>query len=345
MKSRTAQLITGLVAVAIAATTASLLTGPAPAGPPAPRPSEGRQRPAEVAFTPYVDASHSTAYDMAGTARGTGADGFTLGFVTARGSCAPTWDGRDGIAHQDLTARITALRATGRDVRISFGGADGTELAGACDDVGELTSAYADVIDRYRLTRVDFDVEGDDLTDVDANTRRARAVAGLQREARREGRTLSVSFTLPVMPSGLTAEASALLADARRQGVRVDAVNIMAMDYGEAYTGGMGGYAIQAATAAHGQLKELLGLSGTAAWRSLVVTPMIGVNDIEGEVFTVRDATVLAAFARDKGLGGLSMWSVNRDHPCEDGTKGAVLTLCSGVDQTSLAFARALARA
>ncbi|MEU1616087.1 chitinase [Streptomyces sp. NPDC005722] len=345
MKSRTAQLITGLVAVAVAATTASLLTGREPAGAPAPRAHQGREPAAEVAFTPYVDASRSTAYDLAGAARRTEADGFTLGFVTAGEGCAATWDGRDGIAHDDLADRIAALRATGRDVRVSFGGADGTELAGACDDVTRLGAVYAEVIARYRLTGVDFDVEGDDLADTAANTRRARAVARLQAQARREGRTLSVSFTLPVMPSGLTAEASALLADARRQGVRVDGVNIMAMDYGEAYTGDMGRYAIQAATAAQRQLKTLLGRQEAAAWRTLTVTPMIGVNDIEGEVFTLRDAARLAAFARDKGLGGLSMWSADRDRPCEDGTMETAPTRCSGVDQPSLAFARALADA
>ncbi|MFF3945492.1 chitinase [Streptomyces sp. NPDC001902] len=345
MKSRTAQLITGLVAVAVAATTASLLTGTEPAGSPARHAPGGREPVAEVAFTPYVDASRSTAYDMADVARRTGADGFTLGFVTARGGCAPTWDGRDGIAHGDLADRIAALRAADLDVRVSFGGADGTELAGACEDVDELASVYADVIGRYRLTGVDFDVEGDDLADTAAGTRRARAVARLQQEAEREGRTLSVSFTLPVMPSGLTAEASALLADARRQGVRVDAVNIMAMDYGETYTGDMGRYAVQAATAAHRQLKALLGLPDAAAWRTLSVTPMIGVNDIPGEVFTLRDAATLAAFARDKRLGGLSMWSADRDRPCEDDTKETAPARCSGVDQPSLAFARALADA
>ncbi|MFJ9914099.1 chitinase [Actinacidiphila glaucinigra] len=345
MKSRAAQLITGLVAVAVGATTASLLTGREPAGAPAARAPQGREPVAEVPFTPYVDASRSTAYDMAGAARSTGADGFTLGFVTARGGCAPTWDGREGIAHGDLADRIAALRATGRDVRVSFGGADGTELAGACPDVDGLGSAYAEVIGRYRLTGVDFDVEGDDLADTAASTRRARAVARLQREAEREGRTLSVSFTLPAMPSGLTAEASALLADARRQGVRVDSVNIMAMDYGESYTGDMGRYAIQAATSTHRQLKALLGLPDAAAWRTLTVTPMIGVNDIEGEVFTLGDAAQLAAFARDKGLGGLSMWSADRDRACEDDPGSTAPTQCSGVGQPSLAFARALAEA
>ncbi|MFE0628049.1 chitinase [Streptomyces sp. NPDC058864] len=345
MMSRTAQMITGLVTVAVAATAASLLVGREPAGSPAPRTPEGREPVAEVAFTPYVDASRSTAYDLAGAARRTGADGFTLGFVTAGDGCAPTWDGRDGIAHGGLAGRISALRAAGGDVRVSFGGADGTELAGACEDVDGLVSVYGDVIGRYRLTGVDFDVEGDDLADTAANTRRARAVARLQRNAEREGRRLSVSFTLPVMPSGLTPEASALLADARRQGVRVDAVNIMAMDYGESYTGDMGRYAIQAATAAHRQLKTLLGLPDTAAWRTLTVTPMIGVNDIEGEVFTLRDAAQLAAFARDKGLGGLSMWSADRDRACEGDTMETAPTRCSGIDQPSLAFARALADA
>ena len=43
---------------------------------------------------------------------------------------------------------------------MSFGGAAGTEVAAKCSSAASLKAAYKTVIDRYNLTRVDFDIEG-----------------------------------------------------------------------------------------------------------------------------------------------------------------------------------------
>ncbi len=147
---------------------------------------------------------------------------------------------------------------------------------------------------------MDFDVEGGALPNTAANTRRAQAIAALQKSHP----DLDVSFTLPVMPEGLTQDGVNLLADAKANGVRVDAVNIMAMDYGPAYSDDMGTYAEQAATATQAQLKDVLGLGEEEAWKAVAVTPMIGVNDVVTEIFTVEDATQLVEFAKAKGLAG-----------------------------------------
>jgi chitinase len=266
-----------------------------------------------VSFAPYVAVSASGNYDMAATTEATAAHRFILGFVVSDGGCAAKWDGTESLGNTSLDKRVSALRAAGGDVSVSFGGQDGSELALACDSSTELAAVYAAVIDRYNLAEADFDIEGGALTDTVSNTRRAKAIAQLQKEATAEGRTPAVSFTLPAMPDGLTGDAVAFLKNAEANGVDISAVNIMAMDDGESYTGDMGDYAIQAATATHAQLKSILGLSDAAAWKALGVTPMIGVNDIATEVFTVSDAGQLAAFAADKGIGRLSMWSAGRD--------------------------------
>lgn len=44
---------------------------------------------------------------------------------------------------------------------------------------------------------------------------------------------LTLSYTLPVLPAGLTADGVALLVNARARGVRLDVLNIMTMDYGD----------------------------------------------------------------------------------------------------------------
>ncbi|MFH9615115.1 cellulose binding domain-containing protein [Streptomyces pratensis] len=288
-------------------------------------------------FAPYVDTSLYPAYDLLDTAAKTGVKEFTLAFITSGGSCAPLWGGVTGLADDKVAAQITALRAGGGDVRVSFGGAAGAELALHCSSVAELATAYGKVIDTYGLTKVDFDIEGGALPDTAANSRRAQAIAQLQKS--HPG--LDVSFTLPVMPEGLTQPGVDLIADAKKNGVAIGAVNIMAMDYGASYSGDMGDYATQAATATQAQIKGVLGLSDAAAWKAVAVTPMIGVNDVVTEIFTVEDATQLVEFAQEKGIGRLAMWSGTRDAQCAGGAKPAADATCSSILQEPLAFTKA----
>ncbi|GLV85640.1 sugar hydrolase [Streptomyces lavendulae subsp. lavendulae] len=298
---------------------------------PAPAPGAGAR------FAPYVDTSLYPAYDLLDTVARTGVKEFHLAFVTSGGGCSPLWGGVTDLASDKVAAQIGALRAKGGDVRVSFGGAAGRELALNCASTDDLAAAYGKVIDQYRLTKVDFDIEGAALPDTAANTRRAQAIARLQKS--HPG--LDVAFTLPVMPEGLTQPGVALLADAKKNGVRIDAVNIMAMDYGPAYGGDMGQYAIQAATATQAQLKGVLGLSDQAAWKAVAVTPMIGVNDVATEVFSVPDATQLVEFAASKGIGRLAMWSAARDKQCAAGAVDHADATCSSVVQQPLAFTKA----
>ncbi|MFH8931884.1 cellulose binding domain-containing protein [Streptomyces pristinaespiralis] len=304
---------------------------------PAPTPT-GTPKPGEAArYAPYIDTSLYPAYDMLDTAAKTGVKEFNLAFITSGGGCAPLWGGVTDLANDKVASQIGALRAKGGDVRVSFGGAAGHELALNCSSADDLAKAYGKVIDTYKLTKVDFDVEGAALPDTAANSRRSQAIAQLQKS--HPG--LNVSFTLPVMPEGLTQPGVDLVADAKKNGVRVDAVNIMAMDYGPAYSGDMGEYAIQAATATQAQIKGVLGLSDAAAWQAVAVTPMIGVNDVVTEIFKVDDATQLVKFAESKNLGWLSMWSSTRDKQCAGGEKPAADATCSSILQEPLAFTKA----
>ncbi|WP_432097602.1 cellulose binding domain-containing protein [Streptomyces sp. bgisy100] len=318
--------------------------GPTRTATPAPSPSRtsrpGSGTPSAAAFAPYADTSLFPAHDLLGTVRKTGVKEHTLAFVTSGGGCTPKWGGVTDLTGNPVAAQIGDLRAAGGDVRVSFGGATGTELGVACSSPAELAAAYGKVVDAFGLTKVDFDIEGGALPDRAASTRRARAIAELQRE--HPG--LDVSFTLPVLPSGLTQDGVDLVADARRNGVAVSTVNIMAMDYGPAFTGDMGQYAIDAATATQAQLRSVLGRSEAKAWRTVAVTPMIGVNDVPGEVFTEEDAAQLVRFAEDRKLGGLSMWSSTRDKPCPGGPKNTADATCSSLTQDEFAFTRALNR-
>ncbi|MFJ2608831.1 MULTISPECIES: chitinase [unclassified Streptomyces] len=289
-----------------------------------------------TSYAPYVSATDAADTDSAGSPTT-----YNLAFVISDGSsCTPKWNGAEAIADSAVTSRITKLKSGGAGVRVSFGGASGTELASTCDSASALAAAYGKALDAAGSSQADFDIEGDQLTDTDSITLRSKAIALLQ-----EDRTdLKVTFTLPVMPTGLDSDSLALLASANKYDVQVSNVNIMTMNYAESFSGDMGSYAITAAKAAHTQLKKVFGLSDEGAWRGMALTSMIGVNDVDGETFTLSDAAEVRTFAEEKEVGWISMWSTFRDVPCESGesSQDNAATNCSGVSQTSGAFAEAL---
>ena len=309
-----------------------------PTASPSPTGSSG-----SAAFAPYVDTSLYPPFNLVTTAQQTGVKQFNLAFVVSGGGgCTPEWGGVTAIGSDPVASQIGALRAIGGDVRISFGGANGSELATTCTSAAQLAAAYQQVISAYSVNKVDFDVEGAAVANTAANTRRDQALAMLQ--AQDPG--LQVSFTLPVLPSGLTSDGVSLLDGAAQAGVKISAVNVMAMDYGDGAapnpSGNMGTYAIDAATATDAQVASALGISTTAAWSKIAVTPMIGVNDTSDEIFTLANAQQLAAFAASKHLAWLSMWSAARDTQCPGGAQSYASPTCSSITQAPGAFAAAL---
>lgn len=288
-----------------------------------------------TSYAPYVSANTASDNDSAGSPTT-----YNLAFVIADGSdCTPTWNDSAAIGDATVKSRISALTDSGAKVRVSFGGASGKELAQTCSSAAKLAAAYGKALDAAGSSLADFDIEGSVLTDSDSVDLRSEAIALLQKE-----RTdLSVSFTLPVMPSGLDDDSVALLESANNSGVQVSTVNLMTMNYGESYSGDMGDYAITAAKATHTQLMDVFGTSDATAWGAMALTSMIGVNDVDGETFSLSDAAQVRSFAESKGVAWVSMWSAARDQECESGSSGDddAATDCSGVSQDSGAFGEA----
>lgn len=288
-----------------------------------------------TSYAPYVNATDSSDLDDAGSAAA-----YNLAFVIADGSdCTPKWNGTDAIGDSTVKSRISQLKEDGATVRVSFGGASGSELAETCDSASALAEAYGDALDAADSTQADFDVEGDALTDSDSVDLRSEAIALLQEERS----DLTVSFTLPVMPSGLDDDSIALLESANDNAVQVSTINLMTMNYGETYDDDMGDYAITAAKAAHTQLMDVFGTEDSVAWQGMALTSMIGTNDVSGETFTLSDAAQVRTFAEEKEIAWVSMWSTFRDQECESGNSSEddALTNCSGVTQEAGAFAEA----
>ncbi|MER5469592.1 chitinase [Streptomyces sp. NPDC002685] len=304
-------------------------------------PSPSSTESSATSYAPYVSATTAADTDATGSPTT-----YNLAFVIADGSdCTPAWNGTDAIGDAAVKSRISALKKSGAGVRVSFGGASGKELASTCDSASELAAAYGAALDAAGSTQADFDVEGEQLTDSGSVALRSEAIALLQQERA----DLTVTFTLPVMPSGLDDDGLALLESANDHSVKVSTVNIMTMNYGSSYADDMGDYAITSAEAAHEQLKDVFGLSGTSAWQGLALTSMIGVNDVDNETFGLSDAAQVRAFAEKKGVAWVSMWSTFRDQQCGDDDSASddaateAATDCSGVTQSSGAFAKAFA--
>ncbi len=252
---------------------------------------------------PYLELSSGTAGDMAADMRATGLKDYTLAFLIPKSGCTPQWEAGNS-ALGAFTSQVGTLKAAGGDVIISFGGAEGGELAQTCTSVPALTAAYASVVNTYGITRLDFDIEGDTLGDTAANTRRNQALAALQ--AQNPG--VEVDYTLAVDPSGLESDTLNLLKDAKSKGVKVNLVNIMTMDFGDGENALNDSLSAAKATAA--QLATLYGISTAQAYGRMGLTPIAGKND-DDENFTQANATTLESFAATNGVQELSFWEVD----------------------------------
>ena len=304
-------------------------------GPPPPPPS------AKV-FAPYIDLGLTASWQLLNIQQQSGIKVFTLGFVVGNGGCTPTWGGVGATVANDtlpngttILSLVQGVRAAGGDVIISFGGASGTELALGCTTVASLQAAYQSVLNKYRVNsstpvRLDFDIEGGAILDQASINRRNQALVGLKNA----NPGLVISYTLPVLPTGLVASGVNMLNSIKASGLNVNVVNIMAMDYGSANDNGgqMGLSATQAASNTHNQVVAA-GLTATIG-----VTPMIGINDVNTEIFQLSDAQMLLNFANANSyITRLSMWSVSRDNgSCPN--QGFASPVCSGISQSNWAF-------
>jgi cellulose synthase/poly-beta-1,6-N-acetylglucosamine synthase-like glycosyltransferase len=312
-------------------------------------------------FAPYVDATLTPTFQFQSSSADP-AQQTVLGFVVAQpgsegSGCTPSWGGAYTLAQANeslaMGSRIAQVQQDGAQPIVSFGGQAHTSLDVACTSVASLTAAYQSVINAYRLTTIDLDVEGPALDNFQAEQRRAAAVANLEHAAQAAHRKLAVWLTLPVEPSGMQGAAISVIESMLRDRVSITGINVMTMDFSQPPAAGSTMLAAveSALHEAHGQMADIfprygIRLSSQQIWQRLGATVMIGQNNIQGETFTVADARGLASFAAANRLGRVSMWSLNRDSQC--GTSfpenGVVSNTCSGTAQSALAFADAFGR-
>jgi hypothetical protein len=284
--------------------------------------------PARV-FAPYMYIGANDNFKITRCADGCGQKFYTIAFIIANQRLSPAWYGRIPMDKNLYADQINTIRKQGGDVIVSFGGADGTELAIAETNAALLEAKYQSVIDQYKLSWLDFDIEGDALTNQTANVRRNLILARLQ--AKNPG--LIISYTLPVDPNGISVESRGLLTDAKTKGLKVYSVNVMTMDFGAHFSKGrrMSDVSIVSTIKAHEQCQSI------DAAIQIGVTPMIGQNDEHGEIFTQADARSIIKWAQAQPwVCSLSFWASNRDAG-KSGKKGSD-NHTSGIEQKPWEF-------
>ncbi|MFF7245387.1 cellulose binding domain-containing protein [Embleya sp. NPDC008237] len=289
----------------------------------------GNPQPGSVRSVPYIDITAPTP-TLTDVAAATGQKLFTLAFVLGSNSgCDPKWGGTIALDEPRIVNQINALRAQGGDVVVAFGGAAGPYLEASCGSVNALAAAYTKVIDTLGVKHLDIDIEASIPIDT-----MNKALAKVQRDRP----ATTVSFTLMVQGDdyGLTPSLGVdLLKNARDNGVRVDIVNPMAMEFGTSRPV-WGDAVITAAESTLRQMKEIWPAKSDAELKSmLAVTPMIGRN-YNGKIFVQSDASKLVTWANTNHIGRLAFWSVGRDNGSCPG--GGVSPTCSSISQAPYEF-------
>jgi len=237
----------------------------------------------------------------------------TLTWAFATGECGTeSWAGIQPAAL--VSANVQNFVSMGKFYVISTGGASGVFTCGS-------NSGFTTFINRYQsanLLGIDFDIEGGQSQDVITNL--------VQRviTAQKTFPNLRFSFTLATLggnsPQSLSSLGEMVLNTIKSLGLTKYTINLMAMDYGSTTASNctivngvceMGQSAIAAA-------ENLHSFYGTP-YNQIELTPMIGGNDTQADVFTVADVPTLSAYAAQKGLAGIHFWSFDRDHDCAPG--------------------------
>jgi hypothetical protein len=283
---------------------------------------------------PYFEPTATHNGNLATAIASHGLKSFTAAFVLGKG-CTATWDDSTTITGTDARSKLVkAGQTSGATAIISFGGQAGTELAKGCTAPTSLVTAYTGVINKFKVTKIDFDIEGTaPLNDTTTNGRRFQAIKTLEKNIPK----LEVSVTIPVGLSGINSNpmygnALGFLKQAKSTGARIDVVNLMTMNYGSAVAN-MG---TAATTAARDSMAQIKAIWPADTYANVGITPMIGANDSAGETLTYANAQTVVTFAHNNHVRRLAFWSLNRDQKCGKGDVAP--TTCTKLTQQPLDF-------
>ncbi|MEU7189773.1 fibronectin type III domain-containing protein [Streptomyces sp. NPDC045369] len=315
--------------------------------------------PWDMPRAPFVDYMAWPNPSLPQYAQESGVDGFMLGFIVANNNKKLAWAGQDGpdweVDQSSYGKKdIQQLAATGGKVAFSCGGASGRPLEAVETSVPRIVEQYEAFLRNYGVARLDFDFEGDFLSDEAAHLRHTAAVSQLL--AKHPG--LKISYTLPAdaQPgegsAGFSPVGIKFLAKVAAAGIEPGLVNGMLMEFGQSAPPDMYECCVIGLKAMHGQIGSLWpAWDATKTWNRTGATPMFGCN-INKRVFTLDNQRSLVEFAHENQLGALSGWDATRDHnqgnpdvqpPCTVGCEQCDTYRCTCVDQRPFDFSKLIA--
>ena len=259
-----------------------------------------------------------------------GLKGMTFAFVLSGGGCTPKWNGQLPINDPSIVGPIKQYTSAGGGCIVSFGGAVAPYLENSCSSADQLAGAYKAVIDATGCNNIDLDMESH-LNNIDMINQALKKLQGMT--------GCGVSFTLAADENGLNSMGMRILNNAKSQGVNVDTVNPMCMNFrpSESLDSGV----IKCARSVYKNIVSVWG--SDASYSMLGITPMIGTQDTGAgkDVFTLSGMHQLVQWSQQNGAGHLAFWSLNRDNGGCPGNKQANWG-CSGVSQNQWDFTRAI---
>ncbi|MEW2301040.1 carbohydrate-binding protein [Streptomyces sp. NPDC006655] len=286
------------------------------------------------AAAPYLMPLDNDPPDPAAIMDATGLKAFQLAFVLAPngGGCSPTWGGTAAVS-SDTAVRsvIDTVRAKGGDVSVSIGGYGGTKLGQTCADASATAAAYQQVITKYGLHAIDFDLEEPEYE----NTAAIRNEIGAAKILQQNNPGLYVSVTTPGTADGTGWFGKQMLLEAKSQGFTPNNFSIMPFD------GGFSGAASQTAalTNFNSILQSTFGWDQATAYAHEGFSGMNGRSD-SGEYFSQADFQTVLDYATSHHMDRFTFWSLNRDRQCTPADNGGRTSgTCSSVAQNSWDFA------
>ncbi|MFF0793580.1 chitinase [Streptomyces spiralis] len=287
------------------------------------------------AAAPYLMPLDNDPPDATAIMDATGLKAFQLAFVLAPngGGCSPTWDGTASVSSDTaVKSVIDTIRAKGGDVSVSIGGYGGTKLGQACSDPAATAAAYQQVITKYGLHAIDFDLEEPEYE----NSAAIHNEIGAAKILQQNNPGLYVSVTTAGTADGTGWFGKQMLLEAKSQGFTPNNFSIMPFD------GGFNGAASQtgALTRFNQVLQSTFGWDEATAYAHEGFSGMNGRSDT-GEMFYQSDFQTVLDFATTHNMDRFTFWSLNRDRQCSPPDNGGRTSgTCSSVPQNSWDFAK-----
>lgn len=252
-------------------------------------------------FAPYYYLGSTNQLNIKEFYNKTGCNNITLAFLNCDHG-TPQWSNGVNYHSGGIDDIVHFIHEKQGNIIISSGGANGIELINKLS-VEECIKIYKYMYDVYQIKHFDFDIEGYYIADTKLTDKRCQLI----KEIKKQIPNAIIQYTIPISPDGLHTEGLNLIKQTKQNNIEIDIVNLMTMDFGNYYAPNgnteMAKYCIQCIQSVKNQLNEL------------GIKSKIGVNDVQGEIFTLNNAEELINYCyKNDNVKLLSFWCINRDN-------------------------------